>query len=122
MRKKARQFAGAPFTFQLLELERRDVPTYFGNQLFPLNNPWNQIIADAPVASNSAAIINRIDARHSGTAPRLHADFGNPNDQNLYGIPVNIASSSTPRFNVIIPSFGYPGESDQVQVPTPLVR
>src|SRR5437867_5663318 len=41
----------------LVELEVRDVPTFYGNQLFPLDNPWNQPIADAPVSANSAAII-----------------------------------------------------------------
>ena len=62
----------------VLELESRDVPTFYGNQLFPLDNPWNQNISAAPVSANSAAIINAIVARHNGTAPHLHADFGNP--------------------------------------------
>jgi len=104
---------------ELQELESRDVPTFYGNQLFPLDNPWNQVVSGAPVASNSAAIISRIVNRHNGTAPRLHADFGNPLDGNLYGVPVNIASSSTPKVTVVIPSFGYGDESDNVKVPIP---
>jgi hypothetical protein len=109
----------------LQELESRDVPTFLGNQLFPLDNPWNQVIANAPVASNSAAIINRIIDRHVDShgnfvPPPLHPDFGNPvTDGALYGIPVNIANSSTPRVTVTIPSFGYGDESDSVQVPIP---
>src|SRR5262249_53540488 len=54
---------------------------------------------------------------HSGTAPKLHADFGNPlTDGALYGIPVNVVDSSTPKVTVIIPSFGYADESDGVVV------
>ncbi len=124
--RRARSFS-APLS--LLELENRIVPTYYGNQLFPLDNPWNQVISGAPVASNSTAIINRIVNRHvvNGTpvAPKLHADFGNPNDGALYGIPVNIATSSTPKLTVLVPhdpndpDTGYWDESDIVQVPIP---
>ena len=32
----------------LVALEARDLPTFYGNQLFPLDNPWNQRITDAP--------------------------------------------------------------------------
>jgi VCBS repeat-containing protein len=103
----------------LQELDPRVLPTFYGNQLFPLDNPWNQVISAAPVASNSDAIINRIVTNHGGTAPRLHADFGNPLDGNLYGIPVNVVDSTVPKVNVAIPSFGYPSESDLVQVPIP---
>jgi hypothetical protein len=96
------------------------VPTFYGNQLFPLDNPWNQVISAAPVATNSDAIIARIVNRHSGTAPRLHADFGNPvTDGALYGIPVTVVDGTVPKVNVVIPSFGYPDESDLVQVPIP---
>jgi hypothetical protein len=104
----------------VLELESRDVPTFLGNQLFPLDNPWNQDVSAAPVAGNSAAIISRIISRHSGTAPALHADFGNPaTDGALYGIPINIATSSTPKYTIYIPTQGYADESDIVQVPIP---
>jgi hypothetical protein len=103
----------------LESLEARDVPTYFGNQLFPLDNPWNQNIENAPVASNSTAIINRIIARHDGTAPRIHADFGNPLDGNLYGIPINVVDSSVAKKTIYIPGVGYEDESDLVDVPIP---
>ena len=101
-------------------LEARDVPTLLGNQLFPAGNAWNQKVVDAPVASNSAAIITRIVNRHGGTAPKVHADFGNPvTDGELYGIPVNVADRNTPKATVLIPSFGYADESDIVTVPIP---
>ncbi|WP_246523457.1 FG-GAP-like repeat-containing protein [Gemmata palustris] len=104
----------------LLELESRDVPTFLTNQLFPVDNPWNQVVSNAPVASNSNAIISRIINRHGGTAPTIHADFGNPTtDGALYGIPINVATSSTPKVTVVVPNFGYPSESDSVQVPIP---
>src|SRR5262245_43629428 len=118
-RKHARRAQSPSAPLDVLELEAREVPTYLGNQLFPLDNPWNQHVSNAPDASNSAAITNRILTRHGGTAPRLHADFGNPNDGALYGIPVNIATSATPKVSVIVPNFGYPSESDLVQVPIP---
>jgi hypothetical protein len=100
-------------------LESRDVPTFLGNQLFPLDNPWNQNVSVAPVAANSSAIINTIVARHGGTAPRIHADFGNPLDENLYGVPVNVATSSTTKYTIFFPDEGYEDESDVVQVPIP---
>src|SRR5436853_7559243 len=42
---------------RLEELEDRTVPTLLGQQLFPADYPWNQNIASAPVAANSAAIM-----------------------------------------------------------------
>jgi hypothetical protein len=103
---------------RLHELEARYVPTFLGNQVFPLDNPWNQVIAAAPVAANSDAIINRILARNP--ARKLHADFGNPaTDGALYGIPINVVDSTVPKVTVYIPDEGYPDESDLVQVPIP---
>ena len=46
----------------LQELEDRVVPTLLGQQLFPLDNPWNQNISNAPVAANSAAIESNLQA------------------------------------------------------------
>lgn len=68
-------------------LEDRTVPTLLGNSLFPADNPWNQRITDAPVAANSAAILNNITS-HYGDG-RLHPDFGQDyrNGSDLYGIP-----------------------------------
>jgi hypothetical protein len=103
----------------LLELERRDVPTFLGNQVFPLDNPWNQVIASAPVAADSAAILGAIAARHGGPVG-LHPDFGNPvTDGALYGIPINVVDGSTALTNVLVPNFAWPDESDLVPVPIP---
>ena len=103
----------------LEELDARLVPTYLGNQVFPLDNPWNQVVAGAPVAANSASIIGAIVARH-GFAPGLHPDFGNPPvDEALYGIPINVVDSSVPKVPVTIAPDGYGDESDSVLVPIP---
>src|SRR5687768_4103493 len=100
----------------LVELEGRDLPAFWGQQVFPLDSAWNQKITDAPVAANSDAIIGRIVSR--GNA-RLHPDFGNPLDGNLYGIPINVVDSSVPKVSVLIGPDGYEGESDLVQIPIP---
>jgi hypothetical protein len=99
------------------ELEDRVVPTLIGQQLFPLDNPWNQNISNAPVAANSASIIADI-----GSSIRLHPDWGADSAANgsdpLYGIPVNIVhGNSTAKVNVTIDN--YPGESDITPVPIP---
>jgi autotransporter passenger strand-loop-strand repeat protein len=97
-------------------LEERLVPTLMGQQLFPSDNPWNQNIANAPVAANSASIIANI-----GASTRLTPNWGaaDPTSSNpLYGMPINIVhGNSTARVNVIIDN--YPGESDLVSVPIP---
>jgi hypothetical protein len=102
----------------LVRLETRDVPAFFGNNLFPDDSAWNQKITDAPVAENSAAIINRIVAR-TGTRG-IKPDFGNPvTDGELYGIPITVVDASTPKVSVFIPNEGYADESDNVMVPIP---
>src|SRR5262245_46836732 len=101
----------------VLELESRVLPTFYGNQVFPLDNPWNEPITDAPVAANSAAIIGRLVARGNHD---VHPDFGNPlTDGALYGIPVNVVDSSVPKVPVLIAPDGWADESDSVLVPIP---
>src|SRR5262245_44026087 len=102
----------------VLALEARRLLTLLGQQLFPSDNPWNQNIAAAPVASNSAAIINNITTLYGNG--RLHPDFGqdaqgaNP----LYGIPYNVVhGNSQARLHVVIDA--YPGESDIQDAPIP---
>ncbi len=99
------------------ELEDRVVPTLLGQQLFPADSPWNQNIANAPVAANSAAVI-----AHIGSNIGIHPDWGNDSPSNgdspLYGIPYNVVpGNSTAKVNVIIDN--YPGESDIIPVPIP---
>jgi hypothetical protein len=99
-------------------LEDRLLPTLLGQQLFPSDNPWNQDIADAPVAANSAAIINNIIALYGDN--RLHPDFGQDTRGNnpLYGIPFNVVhGNSLPKVHVVIDA--YPGESDLQDAPIP---
>src|SRR4051795_9375730 len=67
------------------ELGERIVPAFQGNQLFPLDNPWNQVVAGAPVAVNSNAIISAFIPRHNGNVPNIHADFNDKGDGQLYG-------------------------------------
>src|SRR5438874_12481757 len=101
----------------LEELDARLVPTYLGNQVFPLDNPWNQVVAGAPVAANSAAIVGAIVTRHGG-APGLHPDFGNPPvDDALYGIPINVVDASVPKVAVTVPPSGCGAVRDSVRGP-----
>src|SRR5437588_438238 len=93
-------------------LEDRTLLSLLGQQLFPSNNPWNQQITSAPVASNSTAIINNI-IHLTGSNGRLHPDFGQVTggDNPLYGIPFNIVhGNSQAKVHVVIDA--YPGESD----------
>ncbi len=102
---------------QVEQLEPRLLLALQSWQIFPANNPWNQNISAAPLASNSAAIIANIGA---GTS--VHPDWGADNPANgaspLYGIPVNIVhGASTTKVNVSIDN--YPTESDILPVPIP---
>lgn len=88
-----------------------------GQNLFPPNNPWNQDISSAPVATNSASIIFAI-----GGSVTIHPDWGtdSPADGTapLYGIPYNVVhGNSMAKVSVIIDN--YPGESDIIAAPIP---
>jgi hypothetical protein len=107
--------SGLPLRIE--ELESRLVPTLLGQQLFPADNAWNQNISNAPVASNSAAIIS-----HIGASIHVHPDWGADDPANgsspLYGIPFNVVhGNTTAKISVQIDN--YPGESDIVPVPIP---
>ena len=75
--------------------------------IFPRSNVWNVDISRLPAASNSAAMINAI-----GRGDYLHPDFDAIGD----GIPYNVVTSSTPRYNV---TFEYADESDPGPYPIP---
>jgi hypothetical protein len=99
-------------------LEERTVPTLLGQQLFPADNPWNQQITNAPVAANSAAVLNNIISKYGDG--QLHPDFGQDyhNGNDLYGIPYNVVhGNSTAKVNVVIDA--YASESDIQAVPLP---
>ena len=93
--------------------------TLLGTNLFPANNPWNQNISRAPVATNSTAIMTNIIAKYGNG--RFHPDFGqdyrlasNP----LYGIPYNVIhGNSTAKIQVVIDA--YSDESDLQNAPIP---
>src|SRR6516165_1309317 len=76
-------------------LEDRLLLSLLGQQLFPSDNPWNQQITNAPVASNSTAIINNIISLYGNG--RFHPDFGQDTQSNnpLYGIPFNVVHGNT---------------------------
>jgi len=101
----------------VFSLEDRTVPTLLGNLLFPANSAWNQKVSAAPVATNSAAILNNIITRYGDG--RLHPDFGQDyGTGDLYGISYNVVhGNSTPRVSFVIDS--YPEESDLVPAPVP---
>jgi hypothetical protein len=99
-------------------LEGRVVPSLLGNQILPSDNPWNQRVTAAPVAANSAAIINNITTLYGNG--RLHPDFGQDTHSasDLYGIPYNVVHGNTqPKVHVVIDA--YPGESDLQDAPVP---
>lgn len=92
-----------------------------GSQLYPSDYPWNQIITNAPVATNSAAIITSI-TNNIGDSIHIHPDWGDDSPTNgtsaLYGIPYNVVhGNTTAKINVTIDN--YPSESDLVPVPIP---
>ncbi len=100
-------------------LEDRTVPTLLGNQVFPTDNSWNQKISAAPVAANSATIMNSI-ITNSGNG-RLHPDFSQNFNSgvDLYGIPYNVVhGNSTAKTAVVIDA--YDDESDIIAAPIPL--
>jgi len=90
-----------------------------GSSVFPADNPWNQNISQAPVATNSAAIMNSIIATYGNG--RFHPDFGQDQQMAsnpLYGIPYNVVhGNSTPRIQVMIDA--YSSQSDLQTAPVP---
>src|SRR5262249_3335426 len=100
------------------QLEHRLLLTLLGQQLFPSDNPWNQNIASAPVATNSTAIMNNIISLYGDK--RFHPDFGQDTrgSNPLYGIPFNIVhGNSQPKVHVVIDD--YADESDIEDAPVP---
>ena len=93
--------------------------TLLGSNLFPADNPWNQNISQAPVATNSAAIMSSIIATYGNG--RFHPDFGQDYQSagtDLYGIPYNVVhGNSTAKIQVVIDA--YADESDLQNAPIP---
>jgi len=81
-----------------------------GRQVFPVTNWWNLDISAAPVAPQSAAMINWISGRTGGntTATRtMHPDFGPP----PYGIPYVVVDGTQPRVPVTWVAYGNQSDS-----------
>lgn len=80
---------------------------------FQASSLWNTDISSAPVASNSANIINYI-----GSTVTLHPDFGSGlYDGSSIGIPYEVVSGSQPKVNITLGA--YPDESDPGPMPIP---
>jgi len=90
-----------------------------GYSLFPADNPWNQNISQAPVATNSPVVMSNIIALYGNG--RFHPDFGQDTqtpDSDLYGIPYNVAhGNSTPPVHVLIGASA--SQSDIQDAPVP---
>jgi len=108
-----------PVAYYCLEpLEDRTMLSLIGQSLFPADNPWNQRIDQAPIAANSATIMNAIVGKYGDG--RLHPDFGQDyrNSSDLYGIPYNVVhGNSVAKIHVVIDA--YPDESDIKDAPIP---
>src|SRR5271154_1698687 len=78
---------------------------------FPSSSLWNTDISSAPLASNSANIINYI-----GSTVTLHPDFGSGlYEGSSIGIPYQIVSGSQAKVNITLGA--YPDESDPGPMP-----
>ncbi len=80
---------------------------------FQASSLWNTDISSAPLASNSANIINYI-----GSTVTLHPDFGSGlYDGSSIGIPYQVVSGSQAKVNITLGA--YPDESDPGPMPIP---
>jgi hypothetical protein len=110
--RKVKRLGTKRCSLQFEEMEERMVPSLSGNMLFPADNPWNKKITNAPVAANSAALVQSIGAGRS-----LHADFGTTYAGALNGIPYNVLSGTQAKVHVVIDA--YADESDLLDIPIP---
>jgi hypothetical protein len=88
---------------QLEALETRVVPTILGNNFFLTDSPWQQNIANAPVATNSGSVINAI-MTNDGVG-NVNLSFGQDTQSTgtLAGIPYNVVHGTTQSLvNVVI--------------------
>ena len=91
--------------------ERGLGPTIAGCRIFPLDNPWNQPVANLPLRAGSDATIAKIQSIGSHN---LHPDFG---ENQSYGIPYIVVPADQPLVPVTFN--GAPDESDPSPYPIP---
>jgi hypothetical protein len=107
----------APVAALLLAAPALAQPTLDGCPVLPRNNVWNTPVDALPVAANSAAVIQYIDA-HGAT--HLHPDFGSGTWQ---GAPIGIPYVAVPDAQAMVPIdfslYGWPDESDPGPYPVP---
>ncbi len=80
-------------------------------QIFPPNNPWNELVDRLPIAKDSATMIASI-----GLNTSVHPDFGTRYNGAPNGIPFAVVGKNTRRVHV---HFGYADESDPGPYPLP---
>jgi hypothetical protein len=103
---------------QLETLETRVVPTILGNNFFLADSPWQQNIANAPVAANSASVMNALIGTYGDGS--VSPSFGQDTQSTgtLAGIPYNVVHGTTqPLANVVIDADA--GQSDVQPAPVP---
>ncbi|MEO5899809.1 MAG: hypothetical protein ABIR68_06710 [Ilumatobacteraceae bacterium] len=86
-------------------------PQLGGCPIYPTDNAWNTSVAAAPLASNSAAMIARIQA---GGGRALHPDFG---ANQRYGIPYVVVPADQSLVPIAYDAYG--DESDPGPFPIP---
>ena len=83
------------------ELESRELLSLLGQNLFPAEYPYNQPITNAPVATNSAAMINFMQHYDNGTYHDWALGFesgtmeAKNQNWNMYGIAYNVVHGNT---------------------------
>jgi hypothetical protein len=109
------------------ELESRTLLSLFGQNLFPAEYPYNQSITNAPVAANSAAMINFMQHYDNGTYYNWALGFESGNmeakNQNwgMYGIAYNVVHGNTAAWvNVNVFKYGTGGRTVPYTLSVPM--
>ncbi len=88
-------------------------------QLFGPDHPWNQRIDAAPLDDESDAIIGYLSENHTGSQ-RFRIDGPSDEPDNLYGITILTADSSTPRVEFEPSGDYYEPDCDPAPPPLPV--
>lgn len=85
-------------------------------QLFGADYPWNQTVDHAPLDDESSAIIDFLQAGHTGSQ-RFRIDGPSEERNSLYGLTIQYADATTPRRS--LDSGLYSPDCDTAPVPMP---